>query len=152
VQPPANHARALLRILSFNVRFHGHDHPPGADGRPYPCDERRDLLLSIIRDLDPDVTGLQEVRDEQQDYLSGNLSDQTFLIMWRGDGGSARTTTRECRPLVPPKSINKKNLRRPTRSGPAPQGLPQPWWRGHATHQKRRPGFAGRRSGQPVWS
>jgi hypothetical protein len=26
MQPPADHGRALLRVLSFNVRFHEHDH------------------------------------------------------------------------------------------------------------------------------
>ena len=32
MQPPADHGGALLRVLSFNVRFHEHEHLPGADG------------------------------------------------------------------------------------------------------------------------
>lgn len=68
-----------LRVASFNIRT-----SRGADGwNSWPLRRRR--ALAVIRRLDADVTGLQEVRPDQLAYLTRVLPDRTLV----GDGRDA---------------------------------------------------------------
>jgi endonuclease/exonuclease/phosphatase family metal-dependent hydrolase len=69
-----------LRVMTFNVRY-----PSPGDG-PNLWTLRRDLLVSVIRDKNPDVMGTQELFKEQGDYLAEKLpAYEWFGISRRGN-------------------------------------------------------------------
>ena len=57
-----------LKVGSYNIRLQ-----PGDKGTPNAWDERKADMVELIRKLDLDAFGLQEVCPGQADYLTNNL-------------------------------------------------------------------------------
>lgn len=71
-------AKADLKLMSFNIRYY----KPGADGDN--CwENRRDAVLNVVRDENPDIVGFQEPHRPQVDFLKINLNDYGSLDMGR---------------------------------------------------------------------
>lgn len=71
-------AKADLKLMSFNIRYY----KPGADGDN--CwENRRDAVLKLIREENPDIVGFQEPHRPQVDFLKVNLADYGSLDMGR---------------------------------------------------------------------
>lgn len=71
-------ASADLKLMSFNIRYY----KPGADGDN--CwENRRDAVLKVIREENPDIVGFQEPHRPQVDFLKINLNDYGSLDMGR---------------------------------------------------------------------
>lgn len=70
-----------LRIMSFNIRTS--TAPDGDDAWPH----RRELLVSVIRDFDPDVLGVQEAQRSQLDELTKALPELARAGVGREAGG-----------------------------------------------------------------
>ncbi len=66
-----------LRVGTYNIRCIG-------DKSPNSWDERRKDLVDLIRDMDLDVFGLQEVTPRQADYLKEKLTEFEFVGDHRG--------------------------------------------------------------------
>lgn len=62
-----------LRVMTFNVRY-----PAKTDG-PNVWENRRDLLVTTIREKDPDLLGTQELFYEQGQYIAGALPEYTWF-------------------------------------------------------------------------
>lgn len=71
--------RALVRAVSYNVRF---DNPEDE----YSWDERFDRVVEMIRELDPDVLGIQEAMPNQYDDLREELDEFGWHAAGREDG------------------------------------------------------------------
>ncbi len=71
-------AKADLKLMSFNIRYY----KPGADGDN--CwENRRDAVLKVVREENPDIVGFQEPHRPQVDFLKINLNDYGSLDMGR---------------------------------------------------------------------
>lgn len=70
------HAGDLLRVMSFNVRTPADTEP----AKRWP--DRRDALVTLVKQRQPDVMGTQELVKEQADYIAEHLPD----YRWFGDG------------------------------------------------------------------
>lgn len=71
-------AKADLKLMSFNIRYY----KPGADGDN--CwENRRNAVLKVVREENPDIVGFQEPHRPQVDFLKINLSDYASLDMGR---------------------------------------------------------------------
>lgn len=66
-----------LRVMTFNVRY-----PASGDG-PDRWEHRRDLMVTTIRELSPDVMGTQELFHEQGQYLVEKLPDYAWFGLSR---------------------------------------------------------------------
>lgn len=75
--------QAVLRVMSFNVRF-----ATAPDGENH-WTRRRELLVETIRAYRPDLLGTQEVLAEQADFLSQRLAGHTLVGVGRDDGRRA---------------------------------------------------------------
>jgi endonuclease/exonuclease/phosphatase family metal-dependent hydrolase len=68
-----------LRVMSFNVRY-----PAPGDGQNR-WEFRRDMMVSVIREKNPDIIGTQELFQEQGDYIVEKAPEYTwFGISRRG--------------------------------------------------------------------
>jgi endonuclease/exonuclease/phosphatase family metal-dependent hydrolase len=73
-------AAQTLRVMTFNVRYPSPD--DGADR----WELRRDLLVTTIREKDPDIIGTQELFFEQGQYIADKAPDYVwFGISRRGN-------------------------------------------------------------------
>lgn len=63
-----------VRVLTYNIRFSG-----GDGGTPNKWTDRCDDLVSLIRRLDVDIGGLQEVCPNQIQYLCEQFPDYSFV-------------------------------------------------------------------------
>ena len=63
-----------IRVMSFNIRY-----DTESDGI-HKWDNRKDFVLEVIQDFDPDLLGIQEAMKSQVDYLSNNLKDIIVLV------------------------------------------------------------------------
>ena len=70
-----------LRVGSYNVRLQ-----PGDTGTPNAWEGRKADMVGLIRNLDLDVFGLQEVFPEQADYLTNSLPQYAMVGVHRDDG------------------------------------------------------------------
>ncbi|OWY61667.1 hypothetical protein B7486_62575, partial [cyanobacterium TDX16] len=70
-----------LRVLTWNVRFF--NPLDGEDAWP----ERSDQLVTLVRDLAPDLVGFQESLGQQVEDLVEGLPDHDWYGQGRGDGG-----------------------------------------------------------------
>ncbi|GMI20807.1 hypothetical protein TeGR_g3907 [Tetraparma gracilis] len=75
-----------LRVLSYNVRFDCQCDPSFPEillgnNDPEPWAERRERLADVIRDIGPDIVGIQEPKMWQVNYLSCELG-----MPWMGVG------------------------------------------------------------------
>ena len=71
---------AKVRVGSYNIRL-----ATGDKGTPNDWLERRDDMIALIREMDLDVFGLQEVRPEQAKYLAEKLSEYAYVGEHRGE-------------------------------------------------------------------
>lgn len=69
-----------LRVMTFNIRY-----GTANDGKNA-WDRRKEFVVDVIRDFDPDLLGTQEVLAMQADYLTEKLSDYTLVGVGRDDG------------------------------------------------------------------
>ena len=83
-------ARCRLRVGSYNIRL-----STGDVGTENGWDERRDDLAALIRKLDLDVFGAQEVRPEQAEFLRERLPEFGFV----GDHCGADRVSGEASPV-----------------------------------------------------
>ena len=72
-----------VRVMSFNIRYGTAD--DGENRWPL----RRDLLVGVIRDFDPDVLGVQEALAFQLDEVRGTLARYGQAGVGRDDGEAA---------------------------------------------------------------
>ena len=72
---------AALKVGSYNIRLQ-----PGDKGTPNAWDLRKDDMVELIRKLDLDAFGLQEVCPGQADYLTNNLPQYAMVGVHREDG------------------------------------------------------------------
>ena len=70
-----------LKVGSYNIRLQ-----PGDKGTPNAWDERKADMVELIRKLDLDAFGLQEVCPGQADYLTNNLPQYVMVGVHRDDG------------------------------------------------------------------
>ena len=68
-----------MRVGSYNVRL-----STGDKGTPNAWDERKADLVALVRRLDLDVFGMQEVKPDQAQYFRENLSEWEFVGDHRG--------------------------------------------------------------------
>lgn len=69
-----------LRVMTFNVRYGN-----AKDGDNH-WDKRKELCVSRVTAFDPDLLGLQEALDFQNDYILGKLKDFGQVGVARDDG------------------------------------------------------------------
>lgn len=69
-----------LRVMSFNIRY-----PQKLDGINY-WDHRKNALIDVVRQFNPDIIGFQEVRNEPLEYLKTKLNDYEYYAVPRDDG------------------------------------------------------------------
>jgi endonuclease/exonuclease/phosphatase family metal-dependent hydrolase len=72
-----------LRVMSFNIRY-----GTAADGR-HSWEDRRGLVLEVIKEFDPDVLGTQECLKFQADFLEEHLTEYGLVGAGRDDGADA---------------------------------------------------------------
>ena len=77
--PFADGASDAIRVATYNIRL-----ATGDNGTPNAWAERRDDLADLIRRLDLDAGGLQEVRPEQMSFLRERLPEFEFVGEHRG--------------------------------------------------------------------
>lgn len=75
---PARAEGTTLRAASFNILQAGN--------KKFPWEERREAVADCLRDIDPDVFGLQEVLWSQLEYLADALPNYTCVGRGRDDG------------------------------------------------------------------
>ena len=68
-----------IRVTSYNIRL-----GTGDRGTPNAWPERRDDLVDLVRSLDVDAGGLQEVQPEQMSFLREKLPEFEFVGEHRG--------------------------------------------------------------------
>ena len=68
-----------IRVASYNIRL-----ATGDNGTPNAWPDRRDDMVDLIRKLDIDAGGLQEVRPEQMSFLRERLPEFEFVGEHRG--------------------------------------------------------------------
>lgn len=78
--PPAA-APAPLRVASYNIRLE-----PGDRKTPNAWEARKADMVDLIRKMDLDAFGLQEVCPDQADYLTNNLPQYVMVGVHREDG------------------------------------------------------------------
>lgn len=78
---PAPPADSALRIMSYNLRY------AAADDAQWRA--RRDPLVALIREYDPDVLGVQEADWGWMDFLPAQLDDYAYVGVGRDDGATS---------------------------------------------------------------
>jgi endonuclease/exonuclease/phosphatase family metal-dependent hydrolase len=78
----AAQAAEPLRVMTFNIRY------GDADDGPNRWPRRREMLLEVIREFDPDVLGVQEALRYQLDEIGETLPEHVCVGVGReADGG-----------------------------------------------------------------
>ena len=91
--------RDAIKVASYNIRLSGKN--GSADrGTPNAWVERKEDLVKLIKKLDLDVFGLQEVCPDQASFLKENLTEYEFI----GDHRNADRKTGEASPVCYRKS------------------------------------------------
>lgn len=75
--------------MSFNIRFDGATGKPSEKGNAWIAtsgEHRRDLVLEVVADCDPDILCLQEALKNQNDDLQKALPGYAFYGVGRDDG------------------------------------------------------------------
>jgi endonuclease/exonuclease/phosphatase family metal-dependent hydrolase len=81
VRPAA--AQDPLRVMTFNIRY-----GTANDGDNH-WEKRRDFLVDVIREEDPDVLGLQEALHDQIQFILDRLPGYASIGVGRDDGKTA---------------------------------------------------------------
>lgn len=71
-----------LKVVSFNIRYDSYNKIDGENGWDY----RKDAVVRMIRDEQPDAIGLQEALQHQLEYLDQQLRDYRRVGVGRDDG------------------------------------------------------------------
>lgn len=81
-------AAADIRVMSFNVRFAmpGHSESSADDNWNDPEHPRRDRAVRVIREINPDLLGVQEARELQVKDLRQAFPEFAFYGVGRDDG------------------------------------------------------------------
>ena len=79
-----------IKVGSYNIRLE-----PGDKGTPNAWQERKEDLVALVKKLDLDVFGMQEVCPPQAQYFRENLTDWEFV----GDHRGADRVTDEASPV-----------------------------------------------------
>ena len=69
-----------LSVLSYNIRY------PSTEDGPNLWEQRKATMAQVLKDLKPDIMGLQEVVHSQLITLSEDLADYTYVGVGREDG------------------------------------------------------------------
>jgi len=69
-----------INIITYNIRF---DNPGDGENR---WDARKENLVRLLRDHDPDIFGIQEGLIHQVNYMDSILTDYSFFGKGRDDG------------------------------------------------------------------
>ncbi|MEO6800434.1 MAG: endonuclease/exonuclease/phosphatase family protein [Rhodanobacter sp.] len=77
--PSARGASAPLRVMTFNVRV-------PVDTGMNAWENRRDLMVQVIKTAHPDVLGTQELTEEQGEYLAAHLPGYAWFGQGREGG------------------------------------------------------------------
>jgi endonuclease/exonuclease/phosphatase family metal-dependent hydrolase len=79
---------ADLRVMSFNIRFAREGHSEAAPENNWSDSKhpRRERTIRVIREMMPDLLGLQEARDSQINDLKEALAEYEFYGVGRDDG------------------------------------------------------------------
>jgi len=72
-----------LNIMTYNIRF---DNPDDGENR---WDARKENLVELLREADPDIFGIQEGLIHQVRYMDSLLADYRFIGNGRDDGMEA---------------------------------------------------------------
>ena len=71
---------AQTKVMTYNIR-----NSNAADG-PNRWELRRDTWINLVRKIDPDILGTQEVLSDQLNYIKKNMSDYAEYGVGRNDG------------------------------------------------------------------
>ena len=71
-----------LKVVSFNIRYDSYNKIDGENGWDY----RKDAVVRMIRNEQPDAIGLQEALQHQLEYLDQQLRDYRRVGVGRDDG------------------------------------------------------------------
>lgn len=85
---PAVAVNSDLRVMSFNVRFAkaGHSEAAAENNWNDPRHPRRERAIRVVRDVNPDLLGVQEARQEQIKDFKDALPEFEFYGVGRDDG------------------------------------------------------------------
>ena len=76
---------AAIMVATFNIRY-DNGYGAGVNAWNHPDFPRRDCVISLINDIDPDLLGVQEALANQMNDLSGALSGYNSVGCGRDDG------------------------------------------------------------------
>jgi len=82
---PAGAAEAPLKVMTFNVRV-------PVDKGANAWENRRDLMVRLIAEAQPDVIGTQELTEEQGEYLAAHLPGYAWFGQGREGGRKGEHT------------------------------------------------------------
>jgi len=80
-----------ISVMTFNIRYDGHGGQPADDRNAWVStngSHRRDRVLQVIRQSDPDLLGVQEALDHQVQDLAELLTGHQVYAVGRDDGAS----------------------------------------------------------------
>ena len=86
-EAPACSNDANLDAVTFNIRYDSG--PSGNNAWNRALNPRRERVISVLKDSQADLIGLQEVLENQVDDLVAALTDYTFFGVGRSDGERA---------------------------------------------------------------
>lgn len=81
ISSPGRRASDELRVMTFNIRVRTFLDTIGNS-----WGSRREMVVSTVREFDPDILGTQEALADQADFLRENLSDYGFVGAGRENG------------------------------------------------------------------
>lgn len=91
IHGPCDGAKSAIRVGTYNIRYSN-----GDAGTPNAWQQRKDDLVALVKRLDLDIAGLQEVCPDQLSYLRGKMPGFEFV----GEHRNADRTTGEASPVM----------------------------------------------------
>jgi len=76
-------------VVTFNIRYDNGRGTSDANAWNRTDNPRRERVVSLVRDMAPDLMGVQEALDNQVEDLTSALSDYGFVGVGRDDGDQA---------------------------------------------------------------
>ncbi len=80
-------AEEIIKVMTFNLRY-----GTAMDG-PNHWNKRKDILVEVIKNYDPDILGTQECLDFQAKYIEEQISSYSFIGRGREKDGSSEQTS-----------------------------------------------------------
>lgn len=74
-----------VSVMSYNIRY---DNPHDKENA-WTQGDRKERVIQVIKEQNPDILGVQEALAHQVAYLEDHLSDYQFVGVGRDDGNSA---------------------------------------------------------------